>query len=393
MSNRDIQPFRFACPRCGEGIEIVISESDGVVIKGAVTEEFEGFFDGQNPFVDLHLDFPVSFKKYVMGDTPFFQALSLIGHENYQFHNVRIDALNKLYLKVDDLTRIIRLYSRDNDLFSKYCRKLFDEDVKSKEQKDINLALYCILAKVFFPFNYPNDNAESVTLYLGIMTDLFNSDKSSFDSFIKEIIESGFLKNLQLDCLEIYPQILKAELPLRPALFLDFVQRGGHELTSLRVSVDEFNVYKDLYKDISEIMSRQIVLVAGINNLIHRGDHNEFKYIGKDTPKNLNKYADVPYGLKLSHLDDCWYHVEKEVADNQLRNSIAHYKAEYEEVSQIIRYYPRKEGIKQEGEEKIYFLDFMRKILLSYREMHKMHQLVKCLFNYYFIIYTKNEAC
>ena len=391
MSNRDVQPFRFACPRCGEGIEIVISKTEGVNIKGAVSVNFGGVFDGQYPFIDLHLDFPVSFEKYIMGNTPFLKAISLIGHENYQFHNVRLEALNTLYSKIDDLTRIIRLYTKDTDLFIKYCKNSFDEEVKSKEQKDLNLALYCILAKVFFPFNFPHDNIESVELYMGVINDLFNSNNVAFDSFIKEIIESKFLKNLQADCLEIYPLILRAELPLRPALFLDFVETAGDELTSLRVSADDFKTYKDLYKDISEIMSRQLVLVAGINNLIHRGDHDKFKNIGKETPKNLNKYADVPYGSKLIHMDDCWYTIDEKVTDNQLRNSIAHYKIEYEEVAQLIKYYPKKEGIKQERERTIYFLDFMRKILISYREMHRMHQLVKCLFNYYFFIYNKSD--
>jgi hypothetical protein len=136
-------------------------------------------------------------------------------------------------------------------------------------------------------------------------------------------------------------------------------------------------------------MSRQLVLIAGINNLLLRGDHNKFKDVGKNTPKNLDKFADVPYGLKKDHLDECWYSIDEGVMDNQLRNSIAHYKAEYNVITQVITYFPRKEGIKQEKEETIYFMDFMRKTLLSYREMHSMHQLIKCLFNYYYIMYQE----
>lgn len=34
-------------------------------------------------------------------------------------------------------------------------------------------------------------------------------------------------------------------------------------------------------------------------------------------------------------------------------------------------------------------MDFIRKCLLSYREMHRMHHLIKCLFNYYYIIYNE----
>ena len=78
------------------------------------------------------------------------------------------------------------------------------------------------------------------------------------------------------------------------------------------------------------------------------------------------------------------------MADNQLRNSIAHVKAEYDDVSQKLTYFPRREGIKQEKSEEMYFLDFSRKILLAYREMHKLNHLIKCLFVFYFL-YVKPE--
>ena len=351
--------------------------------------DFEGPFEGDNPFVDLHIDFPVSFGKYVMGETPFIRAIDRIGHENYFFHSRRLDALNFLYPKVDDLERIFKLSSKNPDLFSRLCKSKFSEEVRSLEAKDINLALYCVIAKVFFPFSLPDDNADSVEQHMKAIHDSVKKNKEAFNAFISEIIDTSFLKNLQHDCLEIYPKILKSEIAIRPALFLDFDEKYDSEVVAFRVSADDFQTYKDLYKDISEIMSRQLVLVAGLNNLLHREDHNSFKDVGKNTPKSFNKFADIPYGSKLNHLDDCWYEIDEDVTDNQLRNSIAHYKAEYDETSQVITYFPRKEGIKQEKSESMYFLDFMRKILISYREMHSLHQLIKCLLNYYWIMYRK----
>lgn len=374
MSNRDEQPFRFCCQTCGSPIDILISKKGNGDLRGAeqIYENIE--FDDKTNFVDLHLDFPVSFDKYVMGNTPFLRAVGRIGHENYIIHNNRLNALNQLCQLAPDLRQIIRLYSKNVDLFSRLCESRFGEKVKTQKPQDVNATLYCVIAKVFFPFALPKDDAESVHKYMQIMKLLVDKDKTAFDAFINEIIGSGFLENIQRDCLEIYPRILEAELPLRSALFLDFDENYEKELVPLRVSIDDFQKYKDLYKDISEIMSRELILVAGINNLISRGDFNEFKNMGKNTPKNLHKYADVPYGQKLGFLDDTWYEIEDGVADNQLRNSIAHYKAEYDEITQVVTYYPRREGIKQEKAESIYFIDFMRKILISYREMHRMHR-------------------
>lgn len=389
MSNRDETPMRFACVNCGEPIHIIYPRKGGIKIKGAVSLPFEGPFDGSNPFVDLHIDFPVSFEPYVMGMTAFMKGVQRIGYENYQVHNHRLNALNFLYPKVDTIKRVMRLYDKNPDLFGRLCKKEFSEELRSSEQKDLNLALYAVIAKVFFPFSMPNENAESVNIFMRVTRDLMQGKKEAFDKFIRDIISNDFLKNLQKDCLEIYPEILKYELVFRPALFLDFDQQYQNELVAFRVSTDEFLTYKDLYKDISEIMSRQMVLIAGINNIILRGDHNEFGDFGKRTPKSLNKYADVAFGQKIEFLDDCWYEIDESLYDNQLRNSIAHFKAEYDDVSQKITYYPRKEGMNQEKQETLFFMDFIRKCLLSYREMHRMHHLIKCLFNYYYIIYSE----
>ncbi|WP_275356417.1 hypothetical protein [Methylophilus sp. YYY-1] len=389
LSNRDVQPFKFSCQSCGSPIELNLTQTSFESINGAEVLEETLEFDEKTSFVDLHLDFPVSFAKYQMGLTPFMRAIQRIGFENYAAHNHRLNALNQLYRLSPELRQIINQYSKNIELFSRLCESKFGVKVKSTSPQDINAALYMVIAKVFFAFAMPNDNAEAVEKYSKITMQLSEKNKNALDNFIKEIIDTGFLKNIQEDCLEIYPKLLEAELPMRPALFLDFDANYQKELVAFRVSTDDFQMYKDLYKDISEIMSRQLVLVAGINNLIHRGNHNEFKEIGKHTPASLHDYADVAFGLKISFLDDSWYVIDDGVADNQLRNSIAHYKAEYDDITQLITYFPRKEGIKQEKSEQMYFIDFMRKILISYREMHRLHQLIKCLFNYYFFIYKK----
>ncbi|HMF21461.1 MAG TPA: hypothetical protein VKG24_04980 [Pseudolabrys sp.] len=41
--------------------------------------------------------------------------------------------------------------------------------------------------------------------------------------------------------------------------------------------------------------------------------------------------------------------------------------------------------MRQEKAETISFLDFMHQLLITYREMHRLHQLIKCLFNYLYL--------
>lgn len=243
------------------------------------------------------------------------------------------------------------------------------------------------------PFAMPGANEDVVRLFMNMLGGLWRQDARATEAFLREIIDTGFLKKLQLDCLEIYPRILAAELPMRPALFLDYDTEFQEQPVPMRISIDEFETYKDLYKDICEIVARQLVLVAGLNNLRHRGDHNAFKpgigqtRSGKDrTPASLHAFADVNFGDKLTFIDEPWYGFDDEAADNQMRNAIAHYKTDYDEITQTITYFPRKEGLKEEKSERTSFLEFMRRVLIAYREMHSLHHLVKCLFFHEYLI-------
>tara|TARA_B100000427_G_scaffold270946_1_gene237750 strand:- start:618 stop:1877 length:1260 start_codon:yes stop_codon:yes gene_type:complete len=393
MSNRPEQPLRFCCPGCGQPIDIIFGGKH-VGVTGAVEIEAVGPFDEGANFVDLHLDFPVSFGKYVMGDTPFMRAVGRIGAENIHIHNARLQQLDATYQDFGFFETLLKFYIREKWApFQNAAEKRFDTKVASNRMQDRNAALYEVIAKVMWPFARAGQGMDDIQQFMQIEMDLAKADQTAFDAFIEEILDTGFLKNLQIDCLKIYPRILKAELPLRPALFLDFDTEYQNQPIPMRVSADQFDTFKDLYKDTSEIISRQFVLVAGLNNLLKRGDHNAFKpgigltKSGKDfTPKSLHEFADVPFGQKEDFIDDSWFSFGDEAADNQLRNAIAHYKTDYDDITQMITYYPRREGMKQEKSEEIYFLEFMRRILVAYREMNRLHQLIKSLFYFHYLV-------
>lgn len=393
LSNRPAQALRFCCSDCGSPIDIILGSKKGD-IKGAEQVHDTGPFDDETNFVDLHLDFPVHFGKYIMGHTPFMRAAQRIGPEEFQIHNARLNYLNAHYKEFSFFKTLLKFYMREKiGPFKNAIKNKFGGNVVSDKDEDINAALYDAIATVMWPFAYPGEDAVSVDHYLQTIHQISQDKKEAMDSFIDEILQTGFLKNLQHDCLEIYPRILDAELPMRPVLFLDFDEDYRDNAIPMRVSIDDFGSYKDLYKDIAEIISRQFVLVAGVNNIIKRDDHNSFlpgiglAASGRDfTPRNLNTFADVDFGKKQDFIDDSWYAMSDDAADNQLRNAIAHFKTEYDDVTQKILYYPRREGIQQERSEEIYFIEFMRRILIGYREMHRLHQLIKCLFYYHYLI-------
>jgi len=398
MSNRDTQPLRFGCQTCGAPIDIIVHKDKGAEFIGAEQMQPDLYpFDDKTNFVDLHLDFPVSFDKYVMGRTPFMEAVGRIGPDFIRYHNARLNTLDANAPKVRLFSLLLKLFRTEKwTPFKLSCKRNFGIDVRSDKPEDRAAALYRIIANMMMPFAYPNQDKEASDESAYLTQQLSQKNEAAFRAFMNEILSKEFLKNLQEACLEIYPRMLAAELPLRPVLFLDFDTEFADNPIPMRISNDVFESNKDLYKDISEIISRQYVLVAGINNLLKRGDHNAFKpqiglaKNGRDfTPKNLHDFADVAFGKKLEFIDDSWFDTVEGAADNKLRNAIAHFKTDYDEINQILTYYPRQEGMNQQNSEQMTFIQFMRRILLSYREMRRLNHLIKALFYVQYLVLSR----
>lgn len=406
-SNRIVQPIQFSCPHCHTQMEIVLDISEAprsnFTYNGCEPskQQSKGPFSGANPFVDLHLDFPVKFGEYVLGATPWFASLAQVAEakggdrkkalEMSQSHAVRLHALNQLYPRAEELKRLINLYhGKNKQLFQRRAAEYLGENQEqSLLPQDLNASLYRVIAKAFFPF-VVHEHGREISEKLPKM--LFSLDSAALNAFIEEIFSTGFIDTLQRDCLRVYPRIFDAELPLRPALFLDLIKGDESEIVAGRVSSSDFFSYKDLYKDILEIIGRQLVLVAGINNLLHRGDANSFKVVGGGALSGLRKLSEKTLSDKFKYLDDCWYNLSQDVFNLGLRNAIAHNNVLYEQAAQVITYFPDGGRLDKTQGNELAFLSFMRLLLVSFREMHNLHHVIKSIYYYKFLIYDQRHA-
>ena len=400
-SNRLIQPLQFSCPHCQSALEITLAPSEAPQSKfsfrgcGPSKNQPDGPFDGTNPFVDLHLDFPVKFGAYVLGLTPWFASLNQLEEATggdreralqiSMFHSGRLNVLNELYPRADELKRVINLYHGANkQLFQKRAAEFLQEpEEQSLLPQDLNATLYRVIAKAFFPF-IVYEHAKEISEELPKL--LFRLKRAQLEAFIDSIISSGFLTTLQRDCLRIYSRVFDAEIPFRPALFLDFFDEDQHDLVAGRVSAHDFMELKDLYKDILEIIARQLVLVAGINNLYHRVDFNSFKAIDGGTLSSLQKFSEKTFSEKFKYLDDCWYNLTVTDFNLGLRNAIAHNNIDYNSNTQIVTYYPEGGRLAATEGKQTSFLLFIRSLLLAFREMHNLHHVIKSLLYYKILV-------
>jgi len=337
----------------------------------------------------------VKFGVYIPGLTPWFASLNQLDKATggdrekslqlSMFHSARLNILNELYPKSEDLKRVIKLYhGASKQLFQKRAAEFLEEEqAQSTLQEDLNATLYRVIAKVFFPF-VVHEHGKEISEELPKL--LYGLDREQLASFVNDIFDSGFLATLQKDCLRIYPRIFDAEIPFRPALFLDFFENELSELVAGRVSSQDFFSLKDLYKDILEIIARQIVLVAGINNLYHRGNFNSFKAIDGGTLSSLQKLSEKTLSEKFKYLDDCWYRLAVNDFNLGLRNAVAHNNIDYKSQTQTVTYYPEGGRLAATEGKDMSFLAFMRSLLLAFREMHNLHHVIKSLLYYKILV-------
>ncbi|SOS35734.1 hypothetical protein CFBP6411_04377 [Pseudomonas syringae group genomosp. 3] len=404
MSNRDVQPLSFLCPNCTTSISIILGGGHGIQLANATEGDLdrEKAFAGGYLFQDLHLDFPIWSKGYVAGDTPFMTAMQMVDRDKHTARGIhagalfreRLDVLNHYGKRFEEVKQLLKLYSRANkELFHRKASEFLEgEHSPSLKPEDLNVLLYKVLSTVTAAFLEDETVLQIVRGYPEIIMGLAQQDWDAYTAFHSEIRDSGFLHNLQKDCLSLYGKIFELELYIRPAIFLDFCTGQEHLKTSAKISRLGFENCKDIYKDLAEVFGRQLSLVAGINNLLHRGGHNAFLAKDGGALSSLAKFADKNLSDKLKYLDDCWYKIDSCVLNAGVRNAIAHYSFEYDETTQIITCYPNKEGLKREDGTELSFLAFMRMILVLFREMHYLHHLIKSVYYFEYLIVVKKQA-
>lgn len=388
FSNREVQPLQFACPECGERISFTLGSND---LEGATEiKEFKAPFTGENVFIDLHLDFPTRFGEYKQGDTTFMHVVSEIGQESFADLSRRLELINQLGEHHRTLKRLASQYMKGNvkgfEKVIKSLEKLEFIKLKSHKAQDVIAALYSATSIMSSPLTVYEHSKELSSEMPKVLLSLYTDHQDNLNEFFDSLLSTGFLKNVHHETLSLYPKLIKLEVPLRPALYYDYKAEEFGNVPA-RVSTTNFESCNNVYKDLAEVYSRQLVLVAGLNNLIKRGDFNKFSaevllnkkgHLIKDFT-SLDKYADVDLGRKLAALDDCFFKLEEEAIDNQLRNGIAHYKYNYDEATQIITYSSAKEGLNRDKTIKISLMEFLRKMLLLFREVHCLNHIIKAL--------------
>lgn len=398
FSNQEKQIFRFACGKCVSPIFIQLDvDFENVTWKGEieggteVQDMWPDKVDQSDQFVDLHLDFPTYHGKYEKGITPFIRAFTKL-KDNLIPYQHRLEVLQCAVNDKKQIEAIIRFYITGNtNLFEQTIRQYLDEKAfPCREPVDINRALYQFLCLAFMSLLDPPADLSFVESLHNRLCKLYETNENNFGLFLQQIIGARFLQNLQTDCLQIYSRMIESNEIFRPALYYEYVTDNKKD-TSLRIANFDFLKHKGLFQDIAEIISRQMILIAGINNISKRGNYDSFNRGVDSYPKTLDEFANYPFGGKSKYIDDSfWGDILAKVTNNQLRNAIAHNKVEYDEITQQIEFYYKQEGLKQQQNQNISYMDFSITLLESFRWLHRFNHIIKMLYVFWFLKYASH---
>ncbi|EKF9596115.1 hypothetical protein O1C65_003513 [Vibrio cholerae] len=378
MSNRHTQEFSITCKNCGSIASIVIAEDKNISRTGVRKVGVRAEEGNSSYHLDLHLDFPVFESESWHPFSPFMLSALMGGESAVAQHAYNMSSLNDISSRYNFIKNTLNFYERKKyDLFARNTNEYLK--IESVVSTDIGaeMLLFRLLFDLLDPFlsasevNYDIDNYTKA---------ISNISSSKLTPFLKEVTTNKATDNCIFDAIKIYKSVLEKEVIFRPALFLDLDRNHSKSKLPYRISSEGFESIQDLFKDISEVLSRQLSFVAGINNLIKRGSHDDFLVVKSKkgivlSPSSLQKFADLDFGKKLEFIDDSWYKISKDVADNQLRNSTAHFKWDYDSVNQKVTYFPKKEGLDRLQSKEISLLDYTNKILASFRLMHRLNYL------------------
>ncbi|WP_412503528.1 hypothetical protein [Shewanella indica] len=378
MSNRHTQEFNITCKNCGSIASIVITEDKEISLAG-VRKVGGRVEEGNSSYhLDLHLDFPVFESESWHPFSPFMVSALMGGESAVAQHAYNMNSLNDISSRYNFIKNTLNFYERKkHDLFARNSNEYLG--ITSEVSTDIGAEM--LLFKLLFELLDPFLSASEVNGDIGnFIKSMSNISSSKLAPFLKEVTANKATENCILDAVKIYKSVLEKEVILRPALFVDLNSNQSRSKLPYMLSSEGFENIQDLFKDISEVLSRQLSFVAGINNLIKRGSHDDFLIVRSKkgnvlSPSSLQKFADLDFGKKLEFIDDSWYQISKDVADNQLRNSTAHFKWDYDSVNQKVTYFPKKEGLGRLQSNEISLLDYTNKILASFRLMHRLNYL------------------
>ena len=289
---------------------------------------------------------------------------SIASSDWYNFHS-----LNNAYIQQNYTT------------FRKIAGIYLTDEYPMKKRVDLQQTFYQLHYLFLAPY-IPIDKNHGLVLQ---MTNYVCQNNEPFVSQIKVFVDhlfaEGYLQAWQKDITKILDNFANNRDWLAPF--------GVHLMTSEAskdywLKTENYHGAKQFYTDMFEVLGRLLMAIIGLNNIENRGNYQAMPGNMPKSVKTWDDFAEVSNGLKFKFCQEnpFWTLVYNNTFDHKLRNGINHNKAYLDDTSQVISYFPDKQGNKCF---QIKYYDFMVHTIKTFWALFDMHQLVKILLVRYFL--------
>lgn len=380
-------PIRFHC-KCGYLFKGNSGDDQTATIASFKEKKERPYQENTDSYISLSSDFPIPKTMLYnparnLDFSPFFKCSSTFGIEKVMDHCQNFQKLliwhHNYY---DKLESIINIYERkDLTAFNNYLNQEFSnkkfQTVKTEKEARNN-----ILLLLNDPFN-TIITPQYLKIYASNIIEQSNDIIINNHSQIREmriILDKHYeLRSEILSGYHLLLNYLGKAKQFIPVMLLcnteDYNKKYGDEFGIVTTTFDEV---KHFYSENFEYISRLSSVVFGLYNMLEK-DQDGFVYKPLDY-NILEDYIALDNGRKKDKIAtntilDTFF---GRTMDNQIRNGIGHYKTHYDQIKQLITYYPYKGKKGKEGKE-IYLIDFC---FLIIRQISTVYILMMLLFRF-----------
>lgn len=287
------------------------------------------------------------------GATPFIRSIGNIVPKRMAYlsfledHPNEVETVNDL-LNAKSYKYLKKKLRDDDNEYISICKNMIKKYILNSEV-DLLMASHQYLMTLFLASGVNNNVA-------GVMNDIAYLRKTNVEAvkeFSKLMDTKGYYTKLNAKFSKLSNLYNENYISLVSTIMIKDMNSIDPDIMGLS-SVD-YEDLLELYRKCYEFIGEFIIYIIGLNNIVERGDYNEFKNGNSDIEEKVNKEDKYNRIQAFVKQDEKFSEDWSETLNKIIRNAEAHFDVEYDIISQKITFISK--GRNRTDKEDLYLLE------------------------------------